>query len=287
MEIEKELGERDLIVSSTDKNGIINYVNATFSNISRYTKDELYGKPHNIIRHPDMPKTIFRYAWDKILKNTPVVAYVKNYVKGKKEFYWVKAVIYPKVVNGEIEIITSYRTKAKSFEIKQIKEIYKKLIEYEKSHSVDESMIFFTEYLAEKKLTYDMMINRLNDNQQILNTALLRLDINKFKSDHLIFRSRIESLVEKGYENIEVTKPNCCAFGKRLIELENEPFAKDSKFFEIKKIHEKIHDRLEVFANSNEDSSKASSMQDVYTDIDSLFELMESLKNDHKYDETV
>ena len=55
MEIEKILGERDLIVSSTDNKGNINYVNATFEKISEYTKDELYGQPHNII-------TTSRYA---------------------------------------------------------------------------------------------------------------------------------------------------------------------------------------------------------------------------------
>lgn len=83
MEIEKILGDRDLIVSSTDKKGFITYVNSTFSEVSEYTKDELYGKPHNIIRHPDMPKAIFEYAWKNLLDHKPVVAYVKNYIKGK------------------------------------------------------------------------------------------------------------------------------------------------------------------------------------------------------------
>lgn len=112
MEIEKILGERDLIVSSTDKKGKINYVNATFEKISEYTKDELYGQAHNIIRHPDMPKAIFRYLWTCLLDHKPVVGYVKNYIKGNNSYYWVKAVMYPKVVDNEIYKITSYRTKA-------------------------------------------------------------------------------------------------------------------------------------------------------------------------------
>ena len=66
MEIEKKLGERDLIVSSTDKKGIICYVNKTFEDISEYSKDELYGQPHNVIRHPDMPKAVFRYIWNSL-----------------------------------------------------------------------------------------------------------------------------------------------------------------------------------------------------------------------------
>ena len=284
MEIERKLNDRDLIVSSTDKRGIICYVNKTFSDISDYTEDELYGQPHNIIRHPDMPKTIFKYMWSNLLQNKPVVAYVKNYVKGKQEYYWVKAVIYPKVENNEISIITSYRTKATDFEIEQIKKIYKILTDYERDHSLDESMNYFMEFLKARSLTYNKMINRLNDKQQVLNTALLNLDLNKFKTDHLIFRSRIESLVEKGYENIEVTKPTCCAFGKRLITLENESFAKDDNFKQIQLIHSKVHDELQAYANAPKET-RDSYMNGVYQDIDVLFKLMEQLKNDHKHDQ--
>jgi PAS domain S-box-containing protein len=283
MEIEKRLEDRDLIVSSTDKNGIICYVNSKFSEISEYTKQELYGKPHNIIRHSDMPKAIFKYIWNNLLAHKPVVGYVKNYIKGEEKYYWVKAVMYPKIQNNEISIITSYRTKANDFEIDQIKEIYKTLIEYERTHTVEQSMEYFIEYLNQKNLTYDKMINRLNDSQQILNIALLNLDLSRFKIDHMIFRSRIESLVEKGYENVEVVKPTCCAFGKRLAELENESFAKDSKFSEIKTIHNRVHSELQQYVDASE-SEKKSHMDDVYKDIDKLFKIMEELKNDHKHD---
>ena len=117
MEIEKELGDRDLIVSCTNNKGIISYVNSTFTKISEYTKDDLYGQPHNIVRHPDMPKAIFKYIWENLLNKKPVVAYVKNYVKGNEKYYWVKAVMYPKIVDNNITMITSYRTKATSFDI--------------------------------------------------------------------------------------------------------------------------------------------------------------------------
>ncbi len=283
MEIEKEIGERDLIVSSTNKKGIISYVNSTFTRVSEYTKDELYGKPHNIVRHPDMPKAVFKYVWENLLNKKSVVAYVKNYVKGNEKYYWVKAVMYPKVVNGEVNTITSYRTKATTFEISQISEIYRELIDYEKTHNVGDSLIFFKDFLKQRNLTYSRLINRLNDNQQVLNLALLNFDISEFKSDHLIFRSRIESLVEKGYENIEVAKPTCCDFGKKLIEAESESFSKDSRFLEIKKIHEKIHSELEQYVISDE-SVRSEYMNRVYKDIDTLFVIMEDLKNDHKFD---
>lgn len=281
METEKILGERDLIVSSTNNKGIINYVNETFERISEYTKDELYGQPHNMIRHSDMPKSIFRYIWTCLLAQKPVVGYVKNYIKGNDSYYWVKAVMYPKVVNNEIHSITSYRTKATKFEIGQIQEMYKYLVEFEKSHSVDESYNYFIDFLEEKNLTYDKMINRLNDNQQILNTTLLKLDLQKFKTDHMIFRSRIESLVEKGYQDIEVLKPTCCDFGKRLATLEGEEFSRNAKFIEIKRLHDKVHNELQLFVNSSTEHDRSSYMDLVYKDIDELFIVMEKLKNEH------
>jgi len=283
METEKILGDRDLIVSSTDKKGMINYVNSAFENISEYTKDELYGQPHNIIRHPDMPKGIFRYIWDCLLSHKPIVAYVKNYIKGNNSYYWVKAVMYPKVVNGEIYNITSYRTKATQFEIEQIKEIYRHLISYEQNHSVDESYRYFLDFLKDKNLTYDQMMNRLNDNQQILNTQLLKFDIQKFKTDHMIFRSRIESLVEKGYTDIDVVKPTCCDFGKRLATLEGDEFSTDNKFLEIKRIHNKVHNELQLFVDGKTEDERKTYMDIVYQDIDTLFVIMEKLINEHKH----
>lgn len=191
--------------------------------------------------------------------------------------------MYPKVINNDIDSITSYRTKATSFEVHQIKEIYKVLIEYEKTHNAQESLAYFIEYLKDKSLSYDKMINRLNDNKQVLNKALLNIDITKYRTDHKIFRSRIESLVEKGFENIEIKKPTCCNFGKKLAELEDEPFAKDSKFLEIKKVHNRIHAKLEEYVNADE-TNRGIHMNEVYKDIDKLFGIVEDLQNDHKYE---
>lgn len=282
MEIEKILDEKDLIVSSTNSKGIISYVNNTFSEVSGYKKSELYGQPHNIIRHPHMPKTIFKYIWTTLLSKKLVVAYVKNYVKGNNQYYWVKAVMYPKVIDNKIVSITSYRTKATTFEIEQIKEVYKMLLAYEREHSVDESLAYFMEYLQEKNLTYEKMMNRLNDHQQILNRALLNIDIPKFKTDHLILRGRIESLVEKGYKNIDVPCDTSCAIGKCLTSLENESFAKDKKFIKIKNLHSQIHRELQEYANA-EDSNRKSFIESVYSDIEELFKLLEDLKNNHDH----
>ncbi len=88
MFIETEVPKNELIISRTDLKGIITYANETFANISGYSVDELIGKPHNIIRHPDMPKTIFKDLWETIKADKIWKGYVKN-LRKDKGYYWV------------------------------------------------------------------------------------------------------------------------------------------------------------------------------------------------------
>ena len=82
------------IISKTDLKGIITYVNTPFCKLAGYSKDELIGKPHNIIRHPDMPKAAFKDLWDTIERNEKWRGFVKNLRKDGK-YYWVEAFIEP------------------------------------------------------------------------------------------------------------------------------------------------------------------------------------------------
>ncbi len=82
------------IISKTDLKGIITYVNTPFSKLAGYTKEELIGKPHNIVRHPDMPKAVFKDLWDTIERNEKWRGFVKNLRKDGK-YYWVEAFIEP------------------------------------------------------------------------------------------------------------------------------------------------------------------------------------------------
>ncbi len=84
------------LVSETDRKGVITYVNDTFCKFSEYTKDELIGQNHNIIRHPDMPKKMFKDLWATIGKGKVWRGRVKNQKKSG-EFYWVIAIITPVV----------------------------------------------------------------------------------------------------------------------------------------------------------------------------------------------
>ena len=99
----------ELIVSRTDLKGNITYANETFALISGYTKDELIGKPHNIVRHPDMPKSIFKELWKDLETKGSWNGFVKN--KRKDEgFYWVYAEISEVYKDGELIEYKSVRT---------------------------------------------------------------------------------------------------------------------------------------------------------------------------------
>ncbi|MBB4200661.1 chemotaxis protein [Rhodoblastus sphagnicola] len=87
--------DRDhFIVSKTDLKGRITYVNRAFCAIANYSEKELIGAPHSIVRHPDMPRAVFKFMWDRILEGHEVFAYVKNMTKSG-DHYWVFAHVTP------------------------------------------------------------------------------------------------------------------------------------------------------------------------------------------------
>lgn len=82
-----------MIVSETNKKGIIIYANEDFCKISGYTKDELIGNPHNMVRHKDMPKKAFKDLWNTVEKNMTWNGIVKNKTKNG-DYYWVNATVF-------------------------------------------------------------------------------------------------------------------------------------------------------------------------------------------------
>jgi len=101
--------EDELIISRTDLNGFITYANETFCEISGYEEDELIGKPHSIVRHPDMPSEAFKDLWSTIKDKKQWVGIVKN-LRKDKGFYWVKAIVSGVHKKGELVEYKSLRT---------------------------------------------------------------------------------------------------------------------------------------------------------------------------------
>jgi len=88
------LDETSMLVSETDSRGMIVYADETFVKYSEYTLDELIGKNHNMIRHPDMPRAAFKELWSTIKSGKAWQGFVKNRTKSGK-FYWVYATVFP------------------------------------------------------------------------------------------------------------------------------------------------------------------------------------------------
>ncbi len=84
----------DIIVSKTDLKGRITYANKTFCQIAGYTEREVVGQPHSLIRHPDMPRAVFKLLWDTLQDGRELFAYVKNMAKNG-DHYWVFAHVTP------------------------------------------------------------------------------------------------------------------------------------------------------------------------------------------------
>lgn len=102
-------GEDEELVSVTDKRGVIQYANPEFCRVSGFTQEELVGKNHNIVRHPDMPKQAFADMWSKLQSGRSWRGAVKNRCKDGR-YYWVDAFVTPVFENGELHGYQSVRT---------------------------------------------------------------------------------------------------------------------------------------------------------------------------------
>ncbi|EDM24185.1 PAS domain-containing protein [Caminibacter mediatlanticus] len=133
------LKENDFIVSKTDTKGYITYCNRIFVEAAGWSRFELIGANHNIIRHPHMPKIAFKILWDLIQSKKEFFGFVKN-LRKNGGFYWVFAYITPDLdLNGNIVGYTSFRKKPNPEGVRQIEPIYKELLEAEKRGGIAES----------------------------------------------------------------------------------------------------------------------------------------------------
>ena len=125
------LNDEEFIVSKTDTRGFITYCNRVFVKAAGWSRFELIGANHNIIRHPDMPKIAFKILWDLIQNKKEFFGFVKN-LRKDGGFYWVFAYITADVdLSGKIVGYTSFRKKPSRTGINEISKIYAKLKEAE------------------------------------------------------------------------------------------------------------------------------------------------------------
>ena len=154
----RELGENDFIVSKTDTKSRLTYVNKIFMDLAEYTEEELLGKPHNIVRHPDMPKAVFKLLWDRIQNKEEIFAYVINKTKNGNE-YWVLANVTASLDNrGNIIGYYSVRRKPNPAALEIIKPLYAKMLQAERTGGISAGEKVLNDALFEEGVSYDEFI---------------------------------------------------------------------------------------------------------------------------------
>jgi len=121
--LESPFPEGRLIVSRTDPQGIITHVNQSFVDMSGYSREELLGAPHYILRHPDMPPVAFKDLWDTLARGEKWQGYVKN-LRKDGGFYWVKATVIANIRNNEVVGYTSVRRKPSRQKVAECERLY-------------------------------------------------------------------------------------------------------------------------------------------------------------------
>ena len=131
---ERVFSKDEFIVSKTDATGRITYANDVFCRVALYQEHELLGQPHSLVRHPDMPRCVFKLLWDTIQDGREIFAYVKNMARNG-DFYWVFAHVTPSYDSaGNIVGFHSNRRLPKPDAVAKIEPIYRQLLDVENSH---------------------------------------------------------------------------------------------------------------------------------------------------------
>ncbi|AJC90964.1 PAS sensor-containing signal-transduction protein [Campylobacter subantarcticus LMG 24377] len=161
MSSEKNLTSDVLITSKTNLKGEIVYANEDFLNYSDYKIDEILYKPHSIMRHPDMPRTVFKYLWDNIQLKKEIFAFVKNKTKFN-DYYWVFANITASCdANGNTLNYYSVRRKPKAEAVKTIEGIYKVLIRKENESGIKAGLEELNTIVKSYGMSYNELIMQI------------------------------------------------------------------------------------------------------------------------------
>jgi PAS domain S-box-containing protein len=161
--VERTFDSDDIIVSKTDPKGIITYANDVFLRVSGYAEEEVLGQPHNIIRHPDMPRCVFKLLWDTIAGGEEIFAYVLN-LAADGAHYWVVAHVTPTF--GRRDEIIGYHSNRRlphRGDVAEIAPIYQALLVEERRHTQTPAAIAagtakLQHLLAERGQDYDEFV---------------------------------------------------------------------------------------------------------------------------------
>ncbi|MFL6065946.1 MAG: PAS domain-containing protein [Friedmanniella sp.] len=160
---ERTFSPEELIVSKTDPRGVINYVNDVFLRVSGYSRSELIGKPHSIVRHPEMPRAVFQLVWETLAGKREIFAYVDN-LAADGASYWALAHITPSY--GYDGAVDGYHANLRAPDrgvVAVIRPLYRRLQEEERRHAdpaaaVAASTALLHQLIAERASSYEAFI---------------------------------------------------------------------------------------------------------------------------------
>lgn len=156
--------DEDVIVSKTDLRGRITYANQEFCRLAGFSEAELLGQPHSIVRHPDMPRAVFKLLWDKLTAGSEVFAYVKN-MSRNGDFYWVLAHVTPSydMSRNIVGFHSNRRVPRRDVVSNTIAPLYAEVLAQEKREQNGQRALaagydFLTKFVEQKNTTYDALI---------------------------------------------------------------------------------------------------------------------------------
>lgn len=150
--VERTFADDEIIVSKTDPKGRITYVNDVFLRVSAYAEEELIGSPHSMIRHPDMPRSVFRTLWDTLGAGREMFAYIVN-LAGDGAHYWVLAHVTPTFgPGGEIVGFHSNRRTAAPAALAAVHPVYEDLLREERRHANAQDAVAAGSRMLEERL---------------------------------------------------------------------------------------------------------------------------------------
>lgn len=160
--VERLMREDDFIVSKTNAKGIITYGNPIFIEFSGYTEEELLGAQHNIVRHPDMPRSAFKLVWDTISSGQEFFGYVKNMAKDGS-FYWVFTHITPdRDHQGNIVGYTSVRRCPRREAVAKVEPLYSAMLAAERAagarSAIEAGTAVLLDVLKQSGVSYEELV---------------------------------------------------------------------------------------------------------------------------------
>ncbi|MFC4069922.1 PAS domain-containing protein [Actinoplanes subglobosus] len=166
--VERTFDEDEIIVTKTDTKGVLTYANKVFLRVSALSEAEAIGRPHSLIRHPEMPRAVFKLLWDSLQARQELFAYVVN-LAADGAHYWVLAHVTPSLdARGQVVGYHSSRRRPERAAVDAAQELYGRLRAEERRHpgskeGLDASWAMLQETLGSRGQTYDQFVWELTN----------------------------------------------------------------------------------------------------------------------------